>query len=94
MKKDGEQTDSGEHAIRQIAFRVPEEWVSALQQLSVIVGFSQQRIGFDAFAVLLGTKDENIQKRHEIVVSAVKKGKVKLPFDMPLTSLTSSAAMN
>lgn len=93
MKKDEEKSESGERANRQIAFRVPPELFSAFQELSEIVGFSQQRIGFDMLAVLFGTKDENIRKRHELVVSAAKKGKAKLPFEHPLTPFKSNSQM-
>jgi hypothetical protein len=78
MKKDEEK--------KLVAFRIPDQWVVTLQELPEIIGFSQQRIMQDALAILFGTRDPLIRKRHMMVLDAIKKGQVKAPFDPTISS--------
>lgn len=73
MKKDEEK--------KLVAFRIPEAWAQTLKELPGIVGSTQQRITQDAMAILFGTNDPIIKKRHRMVLDAIKNKQVSAPFD-------------
>jgi hypothetical protein len=66
---------------KSVCYRVPENWVETMRELPDVVGFSQQQLINDALAILFGKKDDMVAQRHQMVMEAIKKGKVNRPFN-------------
>jgi hypothetical protein len=74
-----------------VLLRLPKDWIEFIRALKGEVGFSQQQMLEDAVVLWAGKPDPVAAARRKMVLEVTSKGKVRRPFNSPLTPFNNNA---